>query len=94
MIRIHIPTAQYEFVEIDLPDSTTPVEVKTKYDEYVRAFKVNEGISTKEFNSALDRYLNDGTGDTETYLNMSPDQQRIFQEIKKSIKRTEDKNTK
>lgn len=45
------------------------------------------GISTKEFNEALDRYLTDGTGETDVYLRMSESQKAVFQEVKKSLKR-------
>jgi hypothetical protein len=46
-----------------------------------------EGIPVSEFNAALDRYLTDGTGETDLFVRMSRKQQRVFQEIKKSFNR-------
>lgn len=89
--KIHIPTEQFGFVEVELDpeEGRSVVEV---YREVASMFKVNEGLSTKDFNACLDRYLNDGTGETETYLAMSPAQQAVIQEIKKSFKRIKAKN--
>lgn len=48
-----------------------------------------EGLTTKEFNAALDEYLktNSLKNGTELYAKMSLPQQACFQEIKKSLKR-------
>jgi hypothetical protein len=53
---------------------------------------VGEGISDSEFNAALDRYLTEGTGETDTYVRMNKKQQHVFQEIKKALKRIKLKN--
>ena len=47
------------------------------------------GLEAKEFNAAIDEYLSTGSlkSGTEIYSQMSPSQQAVFQEIKKSIKR-------
>jgi hypothetical protein len=90
LIISHIPTEQYGFIELH-HDRTHPEDIHREYMEYSEAFKVKEGLSTKEFNTALDRYLLDHTGETETYLAMSPEQQRVFQEIKKALKRIKSK---
>lgn len=45
------------------------------------------GLTEKEWRVALDRYLTEGNLLPEQYEGMSPAQQRIIQEIKKSIKR-------
>lgn len=82
----HIPTEQYGFVEVH-HDSMNPADIKMEYTMYSQAFQVKEGLSNKDFNTALDEYLTSNTGNTETYLAMSPEQQRVFQEIKKSLKR-------
>lgn len=46
-----------------------------------------EGISEAAYNAALDRYLSDGTGETDLFVRMSKEQQKTFQDIKKSKKR-------
>jgi hypothetical protein len=65
----------------------TAEEIVDAYFEFSRMVKPQEGLPHKEWNAALDRYLNDGTGDTEAYIAMSPAQQNVIQEIKKSFKR-------
>ncbi len=69
----------------------TAEEIVDAYFEFSRMVKPKEGLPPKEWNAAIDRYLNDGTGDTEQYQKMSPEQQRVLQEIKKSYKRLEAK---
>lgn len=56
--------------------------------------KSRAGLSDKEFNACLDRFLTDGTGETETYLRMNPEQQAIIQAVKKGFNRIDYKNTK
>jgi hypothetical protein len=46
-----------------------------------------DGIPVEEFNAALDRYLTDGTGETDVFVRMSRKQQHVFQEIKKAFNR-------
>lgn len=94
-ITLRIPTAdQYAFAEIvfedaELKNGFGPESLKEEYDKYIRAFKVNEGLSPKEWNAALDEYLstNNLKDGVNLYQLMSPTQQQCFQEIKKSLKR-------
>lgn len=92
-IIYRIPAEQYAFVEIQKDYQTDPTveEVQETYKNLTNAFKVQVGLPTKDFNACLDRYLNDGTGETEKYLAMSPAQQAIIQELKKAFKRIESK---
>ena len=83
--KIHIKTAEYEFVETDIEG--TPEDVAEAYKVLKNTMLGGEGLSVKDFNKALDRYLFDATGDTETYLAMSKWQQDVIQEIKKAFKR-------
>jgi len=46
-----------------------------------------DGLPSKDWNAFLDRYLETGKGETEDYFKMSEEQQRVVQEIKKSLKR-------
>lgn len=48
---------------------------------------VIEGLSPKDWNAFLDRYLETGTGDINIYYEMNEYQQSVIQEIKKSLKR-------
>ena len=83
---LRIPTSdQYAYIEPTVEG--TPDEIVSAYYEFIKLIKPQEGLDTKDFNKALDRYLTDGTGETEIYVNMSVYQKDIFQEIKKSIKR-------
>lgn len=95
-VTYRIPTEQYAYVEIEKEYQTEPTmeDVQATYKHLTEAFKVKVGLPAKEFNAALDRYLNDGTGETEVYLAMSPAQQAVIQEIKKAFKRIEAKEGK
>lgn len=92
-IIYRIPTEQYAYVEIQKEYQSDPSveEVQSTYKHLTNAFKVQTGLSTKDFNDCLDRYLNDGTGETEKYMAMSPQQQAVIQEVKKAFKRIEAK---
>lgn len=84
---LRIPTKeQYAYIELEVEVENTEQAVEI-YEEAVKMVNGGFGISRDEFNEALDRYLKDGTGDTEQYAQMNTEQQRVFQEIKKSIKR-------
>lgn len=92
-VTYRIPTEQYAYVEIEREYQSEPSveEVHDTYTRLTKAFRVQVGLSTKDFNACLDRYLNDGTGETEKYLAMSPQQQAVIQELKKAFKRIEAK---
>lgn len=87
---IRIPTTQYGYIETEFEG--TVEETIAEHNRILLLYNGGFGLEPKEFNKALDRYLNEGTGETEVYLKMSKEQQMVFQEIKKSIKRTEAKN--
>lgn len=97
-ITYRIPTSQFAFYEVEEVEEAnlTPAEIADRFNQHERAYKgskvIPEGISTKEFNDALDKYLTDGTGNTELYQAMSPEQKACFQEIKRSYARLEGKN--
>ena len=83
---LRVPTGeQYAYIEIDF--SGTPEQIVSAYYEFTKLVKPAEGLPSKEFNKALDRYLTEHTGDTDTYLRMSRSQQDVFQEVKKAFKR-------
>lgn len=87
--KIRVATDMYEFIELDLEGSID--YLWDSYKELKGMTKPKVGLAQKDWNASLDRYLNDGTGDTELYQQMNPDQQRVLQEIKKSFKRLQAK---
>lgn len=83
-MKIHIPTTQYGFIEADVEN---PEDARQLHDEVTEAFRTGDGIPDREFNEALDEYLTNGTGITETFLRMNKNQQFCFQSIKRHMKR-------
>lgn len=93
-ITLRIPTKDpYAFLEVEFEgeeaelDADQVVEV---YEEYTRALnpKVGVGLEAKDFNHALDEYLETGALLGEKYLAMNQEQQNILQCIKRSRART------
>lgn len=82
---LRIPTDAYAYIEVEVEGE--PDEIVSAYYEFTKLVKPTEGLDKKEFNKALDRYLTENTGDTDTYLAMSRSQQDVFQEVKKAFKR-------
>lgn len=84
--KIHIPTIEFGYIEIDFHG--TPEEIVDKHNEILSLIKFNpQGLQPKEFNIALDKYLNEGKVDSEVYMGMSREQQNILQNIKRSFNR-------
>lgn len=91
-MKIHIPTAQYGFIEAEVE---TAYEAHQLHHEITEQFKAGAGLSDRDFNKVLDRYLTDGTGETQDYLDMNNEQKWLIQHIKRAYKRIgtlEDKN--
>lgn len=96
-ITLRIPTEQYAYVEIELEqkgEEPSPEELRDIHDGYMLAFKVQptNSLPSKDWNTALDSYINGNPMDSNTYYAMSPEQQRVIQEIKKAMKRLKTKN--
>ncbi len=88
MITIRVPLDPYAYIEYQIEG--TVEDAVAEYKRAIEAYKANGegfGLETKDFNSALDKYLKDGTGETEVYMQMNDKQKYVFQEIKKSLKR-------
>lgn len=88
--KIRIPTVEFGYLEFVFQG--TPEEAIEEHNRILKLYNGGFGLEPKEFNQALDRYLTDGTGETDTYLRMSKEQQAVFQEIKKALKRIKYKN--
>jgi hypothetical protein len=53
--KIRIPTDMYAYIEVDYEG--TVEEVAGVYNEFVKSLKPQVGLSAKDWNVALDRYL-------------------------------------
>lgn len=87
--ELRIPTDQYAYINVDIEGE--PDEIVQAYREFSDLVRPKLGLETKDFNRALDEYLttNKFKNPEETYFKMNPEQQKIIQEIKKSVKRLE-----
>lgn len=88
-IKLHIPTEQYGFVEaeFDWLEEGKIIDPAEAYKQIGDLFRPQEGLSPKDFNQFLDKYLTENTGDLEVYNGMSDAQKAVIQEIKKAFKR-------
>ncbi len=81
---------QYEYImqegEFDSPEAAVAA-----YKALREAHIPKTGLPTAEFNKALERYLTDGTGETDEFARMGTvkvfSQQDLFKEINKCLKR-------
>lgn len=83
--KLHFPVEQYGFVEVEMEVES----VQEALQAYSEAKKAPIGLEPKEWNTALDRYLKEGTMDSNAYQAMGEAQKGVCQEIKKSLKRIE-----
>lgn len=85
-MKIHIPTEQYGFIEVDVEDVQ---EAKTISDEVKSEFTDNcrTGLGKKEWNNAIDTYLTNQTLVADEYAQMNKFQIDVIQEIKRSFNR-------
>lgn len=83
----HVPTEQYGFISVELEG--TADEAVIAYRELSRAYQGGAGVPTGEWNALLDELLSKGSiaGDPGVVTQMTPEQNRVFQEIKKSMAR-------
>jgi len=82
---IRVPTVQYGFIEYFADAEPEEIAEMSKHLNSLQEEKV--GLSAKDFNKFLDRYLTDATGELETFNEMSEEQKGVIQEIKKAYKR-------
>lgn len=94
-VKIHVPTIEYGFIEAEYDDISAEDAV-SHHNDLLNAYKGNFGLSRDDFNRTLDEFLNTGTvvDGVNIYQQMSKEQQSVFQEIKKSLKRIQAKNNK
>lgn len=88
MNKLHIPTAQFGFLETEFEG--TPDEAVAEYRRLEKLINGMEGMPRKEFMAILDSVLSTGKRpmSADEWESMSPEQQNILGEIKASWKRT------
>lgn len=90
-ITYRVPTQDpYAFVEIEMDAEPVPPEaIHEEYEKIKAAFRIGEGLSEKVIDAFLEEYLSTGTvmDGTELYAEMSKEQQKWVQCIKRTIKR-------
>lgn len=79
--KLHIPTAEYEFVEIETEGDIDEIKL------LLEKFKSKGGLEDKEWRKVLDKYLVEGTMESDEYERMSIGQKSVIQEIKKHYNR-------
>lgn len=89
---LRIPTDAYAYIEIQI--NGTKEEIVQAYHDFKNYYdsSISEGLSKKEFDSALDRYLSEGTLHSEEYAKMNNGQKALIQAIKRSTKRIARRN--
>lgn len=89
-MKVHVAIGQYEFIEEEFKSIE---DARQFYIDAVMAWRepvnpaVQVGLDDKTWRTVLDKYLTDNTMHHEEYFAMNAEQQRIIQEIKKSLKR-------
>lgn len=87
-ITIRIPTVQYGYFETEFEG--TPDEAIDEHNRLVTKYSnslTNEGLESKEWNTAIDRYLGENRVDPNVWERMNKEERIIFNEIKKSFAR-------
>lgn len=90
---IQIPTVQFGLIAAEMDG--TAQEAVALHNELIDTYKTPQGTSVlaqHEWNNVLDSYINGNPMDSNTYYAMSPEQQKIIQELKKCFKRLKTKN--
>lgn len=89
-----VGTAQYEYImgEDDFESPEAAVEAYKALREAFHPLASMPGLSSKDWNNVLDSYINGNPMAPDTYYAMSPEQQKIIQELKKCFKRIKSKN--
>ena len=87
-ITHHIPTEQFGYTEVELPETSDMTYNEAKW-LYGASGASSEGLAPKEMNRCVDEYLSTGNlvNGTELYQQMSSSQQDFFQTIKRAFKR-------
>lgn len=88
-----IPTKEYAYIELNEVEVESAEDAHSKYQELEKIVSGQVGLSSKDWNEALDKYLSTNALTSDEYALMSVEQKRIIQEIKKSVKRLDSRST-
>lgn len=88
--QFQVKTAEFEYI-MQEADGLSAEEAVMAYRALQRAVKGEPGLEQKDWNRAVDRYLSNGGGETETWAKMSDKQKWFINEVKKAFARLEDK---
>ncbi len=91
-VTYHVPTEQYGFVEVE-QDFEEGEELLSYAHVKKTMFPNGDGLTDKDFNKAIDRYLTQGDMDSEAYESMSDAQKDVIQCIKRANKRIKAKGS-
>jgi hypothetical protein len=80
--KIRIPKDQFAFIELDVEEELD--EINMLYDKMSQQ---EIGLEDKEWRPVLDKYLTDGSMDSNAYERMSLKQKGLIQEIKRAFAR-------
>ncbi len=80
-----IRTGDFEYIMQEFEG--TPEEAVQAFKALKSAWSGGDGLAPKDFDYFLDTYLFDGTASADVYAAMNPEQQKIIQTIKRSLKR-------
>ncbi len=88
MNKLHIPTEQYGFLEVEFDGS--PEDAFAEYSRLTSIIKGGTGMDTKDFNKVVDELMskNSISGDPGMVELMNAEQVMIIQAIKRSRART------
>lgn len=88
--KLHIPTREYEFVEIEIEG--TPEEIKESYEDIRKEFEGGDGLPHNEWCRVVEDYLQGKPLDPDTYERMDKYQKGYIQETKRAFNRISSKN--
>lgn len=92
---VHVPTTQFGFIEaeasVDSDEIESIIELHNMLFKAYSGEKAGLGLPPRDWCMWLDNYLITNTGNADQYNQMSSEQQRVIQEIKKSVKRLKTK---
>ena len=84
--KLHIPTEQYGFAEVEL-ENTTPGDIKKMYNDVKIEFQhEGEGHNLQEWAKVRRQYLNSGEISIDDYNKCNKLQRWFINEVKKHLK--------
>lgn len=89
---LRVPTKEpYAYIEVEIEAPTVDDAIE-QHREITRKVQGGFGLDQKEWNKALDRYMNEETMDADTHAQMDERQQWMIHELDKAGSRINHKN--